>query len=395
MNNMTKITTLLFCILSLFACQNRNNLSEIFPDINMIIDSTRVELSDIFTISADSLSNLNAKLILGNHEGIDSRILLRFDFTNVDSMEVIEDAILNFRVINRLNKNDLNISYGALTADFAPTSIKYEDIYNEFTEAHLTTTFPADSDSLNIAIKKEIINDWIIDKDKNHGLILFITEPTDSFIEFFSRTTVLNQPSLKVKLQHKSKEEPEPDRYYLTTANAFVHDAKDKEESLYLRNIYPNHIYTYFDITPKLFNLKPEETAKMKQINIVQAYLDLPVISADNITSKSDNPTSDNRILLTPSLPNDKVEEGNKFSDIKGIIGPTGITIRSTSADSTHSIRITATLQRIVSNPDKNHGILLINNTNNRDFSYIKFHDLQSDKKPIIRVIYSKLKDEE
>ena len=394
MNYKLTILKILTIYLFFISCQNKNEMSDVFPGSNLGIKSTEdIYFNEISSIT-DVLFNNTNKLILGKLENIDSRILLRFN-TPDEKIIVSDDSLfitLTIMSITNNYNNGLILKCAPLSKEFSKTdSLKYNDYYNSFDIEDLieVKTYPSESDTLKIELKKNIVQKWFDNDDQNFGLIIFSDEINDSFIEFYSLSSNY-RPTLNVKSIPDSLE-----RKFSASTNCFIHNMAENKnkEDLIFSNIYPTHILTKFDLKPDYFDAN--DINDLKNINIVQAVIELTVLETDILTTMEKN--TENRFMFKPLNLYSSFDE--KSLDSKYYLeflyfGYKDITIQHTEKDSLVRLNVTKQLQKIVTNVDSNNGILLMNNYRNRDFSFLKFYDNDNEeKKPKLKIIYSKLKE--
>ena len=391
----------IFAILSCFifsACSNKNSPfgfpGTTFENYEIEFDSS--VFKNIYAFQ-DSISNFagNPKLVLGNYQDIETRILLRF--MNLPVVKIIDDPTITLYLNNKHNPQEYQLKLATLKSNlFAQneaTWLKYDATSTwdtpggDFDEPTIFNYDFAENDTLNtfsFTIDKEIVQNWI-DKptESNFGIILFTENLSDSFIEFHSIET-LARPTISINhidadsvlqteirqvnqdtLIHDYKYADKMSAFPADRMSAFPADRMTTFPDLSISNIPPYSLYTQFEIDfekekDKFIANGVNSAEELKRINIVQAFI---IYSVDEANSM----TTNNRFNILVSIPHEYPFDINYAW------------IYPATTDSLHTndfgnkemrLNISYPMQQIISQNRPNNGILLLNSYHNMDYSH-------------------------
>ena len=377
---MYNIEKFIFCFVFItffiVSCTNRNSTIG-FPGTNIEnheMNFNNSVIKNMYTYE-DSVRAFpgNTKLILGNYNDIEARILLRF--TTLPQVKLEEDPIVILNINNMHYPKEFNIKIAAIKDNLFSENSATWDTYTgnatwdkpggDFHEdeiMEISFNF-AENDSisqLQFPIKKELVQSWI-DRTifDNYGIIIFTDNKTESFIEFYSTETF--QPP-RIRLSYL-----ESDSLHIVYRNAnndtFIHDFKYttlEEKDLIISNIPPMSLYLKIDIDYEDhkvdFNEKgifsPED---LKRINVNQAYLYIPI---DESNSMRMNDRFNLSIAIPHEYPFDLLQMWHYPATIDSL------------RNGEMRINVSVPMQQIISKNRPNNGLLILNNQHNMDFSH-------------------------
>lgn len=399
------ILFILVSILMIIGCTNKNsNLGFPGSDFN----NYQITLLDSVFTSAytykDSIAAFpsNTKLIIGNYQNTESRIILRF--TNLPrNVTLQEDPSLNFYINKRYNPQTMNIKIAQIsdkifTQNTATWTSYFENSNwdnpgGDYTDSLMTLhtkDFSVDSTNISFTIPKEIVQKWINENNiyTNYGLILIAEDANDTFVEFYaSEAAPAVRPNLKLKYLNSNNEVKEDTRY--ATHDTFIHNKEETPlvlQPLIISNIPPRSVYLDFKLPYTAFTgIDFEED--LRKININQATLILSV-NEDSTLFMND------RYMIGVGIPHTKPTEEN----LKQHFDITKMYLYATTNKAINNnkieINITSIIQHFVSNFRENNGIYIINNQKNMDFSHIYIYGLDeanSELRPKINIKYTVL----
>lgn len=403
-NILKKITCSFILLSALFfiACTDKNsNIG--FPGTNFTNYEITIPDSvfhNLYTYK-DSLNAFtgNTKLILGNYNNTDTRILIRF--INIPkNVTLNENPTISFSINKKHNPGIYNIKVAQIDEKIFMQNYATWEKFNEteywtnpggdFSEPFKQFEYNfTENDSLIFEIDKEIAQDWI-DKDflENYGLIIYTENIQDSFIEFYSTETLIRP---QIHLNYKKSDNTDLKESRNASFDTFIHNKSEEafdSNSLFFSNLPPRSIFTEFNLPYQLFEGINSE-ADLQKININQAFL---IFSVNNSNSLMMN----NRFNIGLGIPFTKTTEIQETFDYTEMwLYPA--TIDSLKNDKIF-LNITGPIQQFVSKNRPNNGLCFINNHRNMDFSHLNiFHKDENDiqLRPKILIRYSVLNTKE
>lgn len=164
---------------------------------------TTVPAADAAQYRAPVRTGLTGTLLLGRHDGITSRVLLRFtNFSTIDSASV-QSATLTLTQTARWGDGPgFSGTIHALnaTALWNEKSVEWPVVRGQYDPASIGsyTVEAADSAALTFAIAPQLVNSWISgDSSSNHGILLDFADAA-MMAELLSVDVIENYPRLKV-----------------------------------------------------------------------------------------------------------------------------------------------------------------------------------------------------
>ena len=370
----------------------------------------------------------NQKLVLGEYNGMESRVLMRF--TGLPRNAILaEDPIIALDLIwnkdNRINEEDLNIVVAPLKNNiFISTQANWfnlsddrkwimpgakGDYDTERAERFVFTFTETDSTTItrSFKINKEIVQEWIdsetlpITNTKNFGLIIYTENAENHLVEFFTSPDI-RAPRMEMKFENR---DPITTR---TRVVSFIHngiqngDDTDRSDWFGFSNIRPKSIYiNKLNLNYQHFENEIINPETFRKININKAYLIFNVIEEESQTQIFSTDTITNRFSFNSGILR-SVHEGNPdglnlswvdlvYTQRKNNIDPFSATRDTKFEDNEIYFDITNPLQFIVSGILPNNGIAVINQNKNLDFTHVSLYGLdgEENKRPRLKIYYS------
>ena len=339
----------------------------------------------------------NQKLVLGNYQEINTRVLLRYVNLPLGDLSKNPIIILHYNPLTVRNPQEYNIKVAPIVETvFMENYVTWERANDEddwktpggdFGDLTEFKHVFSESDTLHTVkfeIDKEIVQKWISGGTftDNLGIIFFTDDITDSFVEFYS--TESPNPNLRPQIELFYENEEEPTFRY-ANYDAFIYDKKHEsfdENDLVISNILPASIFTQLDLS---FETHEETYSKagilnetdLKRININQAYI---IFYVDD--EKSMYKTSSFDINLDLALGEEWDMSTTYSTTLWRTIGLT--------TDNEMRIIATRTLQEVISGYREQYGFVLRNNLSNMDFSHINL-STNPELEPKIIIRFSRL----
>ena len=390
------------------ACTNKNsNIG--FPGTNfehfeIIFDSSVFET--IYTYrDTTTIREGNSKLVLGNYDDAEARILLRFSTLPADTTFVRNPEITMF-VNEKHNPQEIKIKVASLKDNlFIENQASWEKFNStekwntpggHFENPKEITFNFAEQDTFRFEIDKDLVKEWMRGSLlENYGIILFTENLKDSFIEFHSSETIYRSQISIFYTDDEGVEHIETRNVnndtFIQNKNYFVDDPKD----LYISNIPAHSVFTKLDFGydkyKEIYNENGIFSAlDLQRINVTQAFL---VFYINN----SNTMTTNNRFALSIGIPFLYENEPNEFIEF---FDYNQMWHYPATADSLKNekiqINIAEPMQRLVSESRPNNGLVILNNQRNMDFSHINLYNIKdglNDNEPKMILRYAVLKE--
>ncbi|MCL2064313.1 MAG: hypothetical protein FWG98_08080 [Candidatus Cloacimonetes bacterium] len=393
------------------SCSNRNTPFG-FPETNMKnyeieFDFNIFDFENTYTYR-DTLRAFfgNSKLILGNYQNINTRILMRF--VNLPAVNLVEDPFITLYINNRHNPSEFNIKIGALKDKIF---LQNDATWTKFNETEEWTSPGAEGDydllseisynfaendtllSFRFSVNKELVQDWI-DKSflENYGIIFYAENTQDSFIEFHSAETLLRPTITLTYMVQDTLLQTETRQVNYDT---FIHDYEHTSfghKLLEISNIPPRSIYTKlnldFETNKEYYVLNGIFSAEeLKRINVIQSYLIFSV-------NEDETMRTIDRFNLGVAVPHETPIDMNDISLSNYWLYPATVdSLRQGNFNNKEMrINITYPMQQILSENRPNNGFLILNNYHNMDFSHINLYSeeaIDERKRPRMVLIYA------
>ena len=390
-----------------------------------------IELHDYFfnySVFRDQEYIRNQKLILGEYNEKESRVLMRF--TGLPRNAILsDDPVITLNIIwnkdNRINEDDLNIVVAPLTNNvFISSQANWFNMSDDKTwnepgakgdydterAERFVFTF-AETDSVTITrsfrINKGIVQEWIdseglpIAQTKNFGLIIYAENAENQLLEFFTSPDI-RAPRMEMTFENR---DPVTVR---TRVVSFIHsgikkeDSNDRADWFGFSNILPKSIYiNKLNLNYQHFENSIINSETLRKININRAYLIFNVMEDEVLTQIFSTDTVTNRFSFNSGILR-SVHEGNPdrlnlswidliYTQRKNNIDPYNASRDTKIEDNKIYFDITNPLQFIISEILPNNGIALINQNKNLDFTQVSLYGLnaEKDKRPRIKIYYS------
>ncbi len=410
--------SLLFLIFIL-SCENKNNTvgyTEI-PQTPKELTLNQIEEAYSYTDTVRNYS-ANPRIIVGNYNGNESRILLKFKNLPKNAYDIKNAKV---KLISKRNwrENDFNVKVAKATSSWKESEAEwtYSEKEKEWTPGgefadldsvsfliQSSATYPlinyeeadADIDSVSceFSLPGELIRDWIYEDDSlNCGLVLYSEDAENSFAEFYSRETSWGP---ELTFEYKKSETSSNYKIYETEANydtfinSFSHENEvmKNEEELLISNIFPSNIVLKFNLSDSVFinssgGILPDSIAlENATVNKAEIYL---YPDFEDGYFKSYNDLNFQVYLLNADSSDDFPFYGDELIFVPGSSVSTHV-----NDDTLLKIDVTKLLQTITGDKEKNKGFVITSTSRNRDYSYIKFYkDENPDRKPKLVITYS------
>ena len=397
---------ILFILIGIFivSCTNRNSPIG-FPGTSFESHEIVLEYPhfvNIYTFQ-DTMHNFpgNTKLILGNYNGADARVLMRFISwpRNARTIELDEDPEITLFINRRHNPSTFDINVALI--DTVKKNIFME---NEATWTHFNNNTEWDikggdfhepplrsrevnveTDTLRFTIDKSIVHRWmrVTDFRDNFGIIIYSENAKDSFIEFHSTESAPHlrpQIELKYALPNGNKET----QVMRANFDTFIHNMQPELKDpfdLRISNIPPRSIYALFNLNYEKFK-GVESKEELRLINVNQAFLIFTVDQKNTLMTNT-------RYSLEVAIPFSKPIEVQRTFDFNNMwtYAPVADSLRAGRM----YLNVTGPIQRIVSGGRENNGIVFRNRQRNQDFSHISLFGLEDEleSRPKLLIRYS------
>jgi len=377
-------------------------------------ETDAVDIEAIFSlVDTTYIAPNHSKLIVGNINNTESRVLLHFNNLISDTLTIVEDPKVTLYIKNLHINEQITLYYAPIIrykfkennsrSDNYPSWVKPNSVdtwvnnggdYNTLKERNINilnnqteVTFPIDKEIVSIWAKTDTT-----DTDENYGLILYTNNASNAFIEFHSQhinTYITGSKKPKITIKYAIMDTLTDTTERLVSEDAFIYNTTNPNQwdpnALYISNYPPRSLYTKFAITPQTFNeprINTEEDIQL-YLNVIQATLILTV-------DKYNSVISDSTFSLTIGIPDSSLAQSSEKFDNTNI-NPPYLTImnKKITDDYELHIDIQRQLEYVITNQTQNNGILLINLTINEDFSYLRLFGLEDEKKPRINIKYS------
>jgi hypothetical protein len=357
---------------------------------------------DIYTFE-DNLSQFpnNQKLILGNYQGADIRMLMRF--VNLPTnITLTEDPTISLIISRKRNPMPMEISVAGVGDKIFLQNFATWERYNDtalwttpggdiIDTTAVTSTFTnaEDETSVTIRLDRKLVQKWINDSNflLNYGVIVSTSGISDSFVEFFSGKSGAGvRPTINLKFTNNATGTPDslsrPVSYDTFIHSYLEHDLNP--DILCIGNIYPTSVYAKVDLPYHVFD-GVYEASCLQKVNIMQAQL---ILSVNESISLNTNP----RFNISIGLPVESfLDRQTSFDYSAGSMYRYAATIDTLRAGKMY-INITTPLQQIFSNNRQNNGFVLLNSYRNMDFSRLYIYNKDADNpelRPKLRIRYS------
>ena len=422
------VITMILMTLCFVGCQDKaSNIG--FSGTQFQNFEKEIKLHDYFfnySVFGDHEYIRNQKLILGEYNGMESRVLLRF--TGLPRNAILsDDPVISLDIIwnkdNRINENDLNIVVAPLKNNiFISTQANWFNLsddrkwiepgakgdYDTERAERFVFTF-AETDSVTITrsftINKDIVQEWIdsevlpITETMNFGLIIYTENVENHLVEFYTSPDI-RAPRMSMAFENR---DPYTSR---TRVVSFIHNGihieneNERSDWFGFSNIRPKSIYiNKLNLNYQHFENAIINSETFRKININKAYLVFNVIEDETQIFSTDTIT--NRFSFNSGILR-SIHDGNPdglnlswvdliYTQRKNNIDPFNATRDTKFEDNKIYFDITNPLQFIISEILPNNGIALINQNINLDFTHVSLYDLDAEenKRPRIKIYYS------
>ncbi len=398
-----------FLLIMMFfvGCTEKKNLVGYDPSQNT---TTKVLNNDLESLNLnyfsyfDSLKYFpnNPKLCLGNKDGREARVLLRFS-VNLPDSSVVGDTILIRLFALTANSpvlNSTSIDVKKLNSLWTEKGVKFDSlaVLTGTSIMQSVSTYP---DSIIIRLNRNDFLPWVNTDSTNFGVCISTTDTKLLEMWAYSATKC---PKLSYKVTQGSKtpvvsyvnQNPISDTFVVSGP---VYSAL-RPQVLALSNILPERAFLKFDIDKTLFkdvdnNSLDSLTYEKMSINKAELVF---FVNANYSFIQDGNYTISPALLLkadsTLTFNPLSISEDNKEYEL---YPPTEFTYVSGSANDV-KVNITLMLQRITSGLRVNHGIVLfltkkaststVYDQAGSDFERVEFISAGSSK-PSLRVVYT------
>ena len=350
--------------------------------------------TQLFTMSTQR------KLIVGNFHNSESRILVRMiDLPKRTDVDTLFHANLSFKIRNlyprQLSSLKLHIAPidGVIFHQNEANWEKYQannfwsqeggNIDQENTEEYICSLIHADSLKIELKGKNlHVVQKWIQEGNfqTNYGFIIYTEKITDNLLELYSVNNN-HEHRPKISFNYLSTKGDTLKVTKNTSYDTFIYQIPQddlKANELRIANIPAQSIYMQISLPYSVFNNSLLQSDRdLKKINIISANLLLTIDQEKSVSFKKDRD-----YYITATMPTEadttQFEFGKSYAWSVNVSQSASNSVRQELLEQENklSINITNYLQGFLSasNIENRNGIVLWNNFNGRDFTYLSIY---------------------
>jgi len=407
------VVMLMFILLS--GCSNRKNVigedTEIQPHILTIASEDIIEYSYSYQNNPTPFLR-NNKSIVGKFLHNESLTLYRFaNLPDSGFVATEEPAELVINIKSHYNSEGLILHLGLIkqqwnhihaTWEYAEEDIAWNEswidyhnldileISNQVSESDSTVVFTFPS-----SLIQDIVEGWIVEERESYGLALFAETSAsvdNRYLEFWSRETV-DAPRLQFEYHPAADDTTVVEYNRIPIQETFINseiieEAQFLGEEMVLANLAPIRTVLKLNIEEEFFDPLPAD-GDLKKITVNKAELFLFRQENEENYHFAETLFEIYPYILQEEFIPEEFDES--INDKMEVVSPSYTSVLNSAADSV-AVNITSIVQSYVSELRDNKGIVLRSSLENKDNSFVSFHNQMSpeeDKRPYLRIIYT------